>query len=222
MTLLILWWLIVRSDKIILSDKQPFAQGGAKDVYAHPRDPALCLKVVRADFKPTASADERDENRREFAAAQYIATLPNRAIQARFPRYYGFVATDIGRALVSDLIRDYDGDIARPVDYIIFRDGYTDAIQTALADFLRCFVLKDFPFTDLGLPNLILQSVSPREQVICLCECNLWPRWPWYTRWYKPLRATRRKQKRINKLHYDIDQLLYHKKMFLAARGESS
>jgi len=95
---------------LILPADLLLAIGNNRRCYYHPDDRNLCVKVVHPDI------GEKVNNREK----KYYQLLQKRDISwDRLARYQGAVATDQGEGLVFDVVRDYDGSIAKTVDHYL-------------------------------------------------------------------------------------------------------
>ncbi len=109
---------------LLLKDLKPFAQGGNRLCFVHPENPELCIKVRRPDF---TLADRRrkkgfpknlrplksfDDNREEFLVMNKLERFSGLEVFDHISRCFGFVDTDMGKGLVSELIRDENRSIS--------------------------------------------------------------------------------------------------------------
>ena len=160
---------------LVLSTLAPFARGGNRLCFVHPHDPDRVVKVRRPDFtladvrrkkgfprnlRPLSSFDD---NREEYAVMQDIDRRLGEPVYALVSRCYGFEDTDMGRGLVSELIRDGDGRISRTLKQHIWDDGYGEALQAAVRRFGEAWVALAVPSRDLLVHNLVVQCSAGGE-----------------------------------------------------------
>jgi hypothetical protein len=81
--------------------------GSERDVYFHPDDDSLIIKINRPDTS-------RDINRIEYEC--YLSHIANTELAQFFPRMPGWQETLAGPGLVMDCVRDHDGRISRSLD----------------------------------------------------------------------------------------------------------
>ena len=166
--------------KLKLSDLEPFAIGGTRRCYVHPRDDRLCVKILRPDR--TAAARHRaatgwrrlkgkrgfDDQRKERKA--YDALLKRGQRDWRHvPRYHGTVATDQGLGIVTDLQRNYDGRFPLNLNELL-PNGMTEPIAAAIAEF-QAWLRRDlFLSRDLLPHNIIAVAESPSRYRLMIVD----------------------------------------------------
>lgn len=130
-------------------------QGRERACYVHPDDPAKAIKIPRGDVNT--------QSRREIALYE---RLQRRGIVAHapVPAYHGVCDTSLGRGIVVDLIRDYDGAVSRPLNALLAEgrpieefEPYLDQLRQALLEHLIIFN------HDLTIGNLLFQRLSADE-----------------------------------------------------------
>lgn len=152
---------------VALTAEQPFARGGNRLCFVDPRDANCCIKVRRPEF---TLADLRrkkgfphtlkplwmlDESRHEFDLMQAIHRRLGAKAYTVLARNFGFVETDMGPGLCSELIRNTDGRIARSVMQIGWENGVTDDLLAAVDAFEQDWVELLIPTRDLLLHNVV-------------------------------------------------------------------
>jgi len=152
-----------------LSSLTPFARGGNRLCFVHPTHADRVIKVRRPDFtladlrrkkgfpKNLRPLSSFDDNREEFAVMQDIARRLGEPAFALVSHCYGFEDTDMGRGLVSELIRDGDGRIARTLKQHIWDHGYGAELQAAVQRFGEAWAQVGVPSRDLLVHNLVVQ-----------------------------------------------------------------
>lgn len=137
-------------DPVTLSGAEPFAIGGRRLCFVHPRNPALCIKVNRTDEQrflrlpkkriiPARFLRELDDNEHD----RRVLSSLQRRLGPRFahlPRYHGDIETDLGRAVVLDLVRDADSRISRTVRALICDGVPLDDLRPAFNAFAQHLV----------------------------------------------------------------------------------
>lgn len=152
-----------------LSTLTPFARGGNRLCFVHPAHADRVIKVRRPDFtledlrrkkgfpKNLRPLSSFDDNREEFAVMQDITTRLGEPAFALVSRCYGFEDTDMGRGLVSELIRDDDNRISRTLKQHIWDHGYDTELQAAVQRFGAAWAALGVPSRDLLVHNLVVQ-----------------------------------------------------------------
>ena len=84
-------------------------KGRHRECYAHPENKNLCIKIV--------VAGEYEESLREQF---YYKFLEKRNISwEMLSRWHGNIETNLGMGAVFDLIRDYNGDVSKTLEYYL-------------------------------------------------------------------------------------------------------
>ncbi|UTA48003.1 PhoP regulatory network YrbL family protein [Simiduia sp. 21SJ11W-1] len=204
---------------IALAQTQPFARGGNRLCFVHPQDAHRCIKVRRPDFsladrrrkkgfpknlKPLSSFDD---NREEWGVMQSLNRNLGEAVYQCVSRCYGFVETDMGKGLCSELIRNGDGTIAQTLKKELWDAGFSDELRQAVADFVQRWEAVGVPSRDLLLHNLVVQrereSISRIVVIDGLGSQGLVP-------FFWLPRAVRQKKiaRKVANLYQRIDKLL--------------
>lgn len=154
-----------------LKSEQPFAQGGNRLCFVDPTDPHRCIKVRRPNFTledlrrrkgfphTWLPASRLDESRREHDILTRCIRQSGDVIFSVLSRHYGFVDTDMGPGLCSELIRDADGRIAISVMEYVWENGLTPTLEDAVNRFENDWVPLPIPARDILLHNV----VAPRD-----------------------------------------------------------
>ena len=117
-------------------------------------------------------AGNSDENRRE---ASYYTRLADRGISwDLLARFHGLVETSLGEGAVFDLVRDYDGDISRPLDRYL--DAPTlaawvgDVLPVALSALGQYLLDNRVVTMTLKSKNILLQKRGAGEASLVLVD----------------------------------------------------
>ncbi|NPU91497.1 MAG: hypothetical protein HPY82_06250 [Gammaproteobacteria bacterium] len=152
-----------------LTTLEPFARGGNRLCFVHPDYPDRVIKVRRPDFsleerrrrkgfpknlRPLSSFDDNaEENRTMFALDRQLGA----PLYQHVSRCFGFEDSDMGKGLVSELIRDASGKISHTLKQYIWDNGYDDNARAAVEEFCACWETLGVPSRDLLLHNLVAQ-----------------------------------------------------------------
>lgn len=149
--------------KIELHPDLIVGQGLHRDVYQHPHDPGLCLKIRedRQRFNHGLQEMIREQS--------YYRLLQKRGIPwDGLPEFYGNVETNIGEAAVFELIRDLDGTVSKTLEYYL-RD--TEFTATQFNELVFEFnQLKNY----LLRYNIITMSLKPKNIVFQQLSEHRW------------------------------------------------
>lgn len=93
-------------------------KGNQREVYVHPKDPKLCIKII---------FDSNYNKRQACREANYYRHLKQRNISWKLlPKYYGDVETNLGTGSVFDLISDHDGNVSKTLEYYFSSEKRTE------------------------------------------------------------------------------------------------
>jgi hypothetical protein len=137
---------------------RPFAAGSRRLCYIDPRDPASCIKVVRMDRRQQGRR-VRDENDREWRAYKRLVQRLGASWSGHLAACRGFVSTDLGPALVTELVCDKDGSPARAVGAYVATHGWDARCRGGMRE-LRHFLLRHrIIFRDVRVNNFLLREL---------------------------------------------------------------
>lgn len=154
---------------LLLKSIEPFAQGGNRLCFVHPHDQNRCIKVRRPDFtledlrrrkgfpknlKPLASFDDNAE---EYRVMRQLYNRFGNALYEHVSNCFGFEDTDMGKGLVSDLIRDDSQKVSHTLKQYIWDNGYTEDCKRSVNQFCRYWESLAVPSRDLLLHNIVAQ-----------------------------------------------------------------
>lgn len=141
--------------EIVLSDKNPLSQGMERECYIHPADPGFVVKLPLR-----SKGDKCQANEDELRGYQL---LKNDKVSLDFISHcHGYIATDIGKGLLCDCIRDDDGEVSKTLwDIVIYQDDcdieYITEIIKKFSTFLNDHHVWIF---DLNLKNIALKKYA--------------------------------------------------------------
>lgn len=210
-----------------LGGQQPFARGGNRLCFIDPGEPARCVKVRRPDFtledvrrkkgfpknlKPLSSFDDSLE---EYQVMRSFQQHYPDGIFDHVSRCYGFVDTDMGRGLVSELIRDSDGRISITLKQYVWERGYSEDCQRAVQQLCEHWLRYCVPSRDLLVHNVVVQrdyqesEEAIRRLVVIdgLGSGNLVPM-HWQPLWLQRSKT----QRKVDNFHHRIETLLETRK----------
>ena len=154
---------------IELKPLKPFAAGGNRWCYVDPADSARCIKVRRPDFsieerrrskgfpknlKPLSSFDD---NLDEFKVMASLQRHYDDSVFAHISRCYGYVETDMGAGLCSELIRDSSGEVSVSLKQYLWEGDYDEECRRAVNALCEHWLVFRVPSRDLILHNVVVQ-----------------------------------------------------------------
>ena len=152
-----------------LRNQNPFARGGNRLCFIHPQQTGRVIKVRRPDVslefkrsKKTFPKNLRplssfDDNAEELKVMESLSKLIGPELYQCVSQCYGFLETDMGPGLVSELIRDRDQKVSHTLKQYIWEHGYDENCQKAVAEFTRLWIKLGIPSRDLLLHNIVAQ-----------------------------------------------------------------
>lgn len=146
----------------------PVMAGNNRDIYVHPDDPELLLKVIKEStkemhFGPNADWKKKSRFRRYYhymtfvrECCEYIVGYLDKERKPEFTQeVVGFVDTNLGLALITKAERDRDGSYAKTLSKLIAEDLFDAEARNALNEFKRSFMESRVMVTDLSIRNLV-------------------------------------------------------------------
>lgn len=195
---------------IRLQGAEIIAAGNTRDVYRHPDDPALLVKVIRPaaiEKRYGSGAPWYKFKRRRYR--HLIAVLREvreqiavQAVDNVHPRFLqkivGFAETEFGMGLVVEAVRSRDGGIAPTVAALAHGGRFTPEMTVALERFLDEVVTSPAIVADLNPFNVVYCDAPPGEPHFVLIDGighkNLVPLErmnAWVNRWSKARKVER-------------------------------
>ncbi|UZE95760.1 PhoP regulatory network YrbL family protein [Alkalimarinus alittae] len=179
---------------LLLKSTKPFAQGGNRLCFVHPNDLNRCIKVRRPDFtledlrrrkgfpknmKPLSSFDDNAE---EYRVMRGLYKRFGNLLHEHVSGCFGFEETDMGKGLVSDLIRDDNQRVSHTLKQYIWDNGYTGDCRRAVDRFCSYWESLCVPSRDLLLHNIVAQrnaegSIVRLVVIDGLGSSSLFPAW---------------------------------------------
>lgn len=196
-----------------------FSQGGNRLIYIDPRDNNRCIKVLRADRLPQTKRQEKsfpsnlkplsafDDNLEEFNNFQWIENHIGDEAFLLIPRCYGFVETDHGRGIVTELIKDSDGKISISLKQYVWQQGFDTQLQQALKSFQDQWHQLGMPSRNLLLHNIVVQMEHDNISRLVVIDGLGWPDILPVASWFKSIARSKAKRK-ADRLNQAIERLL--------------
>ena len=131
---------------------QPIGKGRERACYVHPEDPRLAIKIPTG---PVTSQTERE--------IKFYKGLKKRGLidNVHIPKYFGICETSIGPGIVVELIRNYDGEIARPLNWYLAQGVPVEEFESYLEQLKQSFLQDLIIFNhDMQIGNLLFHKTS--------------------------------------------------------------
>lgn len=165
-----------------LKDAEVVAAGSTRNVYRHPDDPSLLIKVIR----PSAIEERfgrgapwyKLKRRRYRHLIAYLREIREqiavRATGGAHPPFLqkivGLAETDMGMGFVVEAIRGRDGNYASTVEELIRRRQMDQPTREKLDEFLDDLVSSPVIVADLNLSNVVLGYTPERGNHFVLID----------------------------------------------------
>ncbi|MFN3744258.1 MAG: YrbL family protein [Hyphomicrobiaceae bacterium] len=167
---------------LVLKDAEVVASGSSRNVYRHPRDPSLLVKVIRP-----AAIEERfgsgapwfkSRRRRYRHLISFLRELREQiAVHALgdghppfLQKIVGIVETDLGMGVVVEAVLGRDGDFAPSVAGLIYRGQFDQPTRSKLDRFLEDLVASPVIVSDLHPSNVVLGYTPERGEQFVLID----------------------------------------------------
>ena len=150
---------------ITLSEKDYISRGLHRKCYHHPEDANKCIKV-------NYNEGAEEETNREIAYYKHLIKR-NVSFDA-LAKYYGSVSTNYGNGHIFELIRDYNGETAIPLEKYLanksLTEKYFDQLVTGLKE-LKSALLKDRIITmTIKSKNILFQHLSDTNSRLVIID----------------------------------------------------
>ena len=132
--------------------KKPIGMGKERMCFVHPEDPRLAIKIPREKVS--------QQSQREI---KFYRKLKKRGgvHDRHIPKFHGLCETNRGVGIVVDLIRNYDGEIARPLDWYLAQGYPIEEFEPSLEELKQSFLQNLIVFNhDMIIGNLLVQKLS--------------------------------------------------------------
>ncbi len=208
------------------TEEDAFTRGGNRLCFIDPRDRDRCIKVLRPDRLPALKRAEKgfpknlkpldrfDDNVQEFRVYERIRRAIGPRAHDFIPRLHGWVQTNFGEGLCSDLIRDADGRISITLKQYLWLHGMDEAIEQVLTAFSTGWAGSGMPSRNLLLHNMVVQTGAEGPARILVIDGLGWPDLLPLA-YYWPALARRKASRKTRALRSSIES-------FLPKRGDRS
>lgn len=187
-----------KMNMIHLQDEDLIASSKTRNCYLHPADPNKVIKIVRKKVPFW----KRDANWKEWTNYQYIKKQHS---QLNFiSTYHGFIETNLGRGLLVDCIRDYNGRVSMRLENVLVNPVQYDlaALENVVDRFCQKITENNIQLFDLNFFNILIQILSDgKYRLVCVDikgRCNNYELIPVSS--YIPFFSRRKLKRRCHRL----------------------
>ena len=135
--------------------KQPIGRGKERACYVHPDDPRKAIKI---SIGKTSAQAQRE--------IKFYRKLQKRGevVDKHIPEFYGLCDTNLGQGIVVDLIRNYDGEVSRSINWYLAQGCLMLEFEPYLDELKHSFLQNLVVFnSDMTIDNLLVQKLSTRK-----------------------------------------------------------
>jgi serine/threonine protein kinase len=130
----------------------PIGKGKERYCYVHPEDPRKAIKI---SIGGVSLQSEREIKFYRKLQKRKLLSVPH------IPKFYGLCETNLGRGIIVDMIRNYDGEISQPLNWYLAQgipiENFEPCLQELHYSFLHNLIIFNH---DLTIGNLLLQKNS--------------------------------------------------------------
>ncbi|WP_434997199.1 YrbL family protein [Vibrio scophthalmi] len=123
------------------------SSGEKRDVYLHPEQDDKCIKIEKTAGLKSNALEARFF--KKYSDSRYI------------PKYFGLEDTSLGRGLIVELVRDFDGNVSKSIkDYLTDNSIDIKECRKYVTLIENEFIQKSILIHDDGLQNILLKKNS--------------------------------------------------------------
>ncbi len=132
--------------------KKPIGMGKERMCFVHPEDPRLAIKIAREEVSQQSQREIKFYRKLEKRGGVHDRHIPG---------FHGLCETNRGVGIVVDLIRNYDGEIARPLNWYLAQGYPIEDFEPSLEELKQSFLQNLIIFNhDMTIGNLLVQKLS--------------------------------------------------------------
>ncbi len=173
------------SDPFEVLDLKPLAiaaAGSERDVYLHPTDNSLLIKIINgvrsSQFRRKRAwykRFHRDDAHRVFIAetVEYIATTARQGANmgnVLMARIFGLVLTSKGLGLVVERIVDAHGNLAPTLKEVVAQQGFPPELRYRVHEFIMALIDAHVIFNDVSASNIVLGFNASGQEGLYLVD----------------------------------------------------
>ena len=144
------------------------AAGSERDVYLHPADSSLLIKIINGARRSQPDRKrawykrfQRDDAHRVFImeTVEYIATSARQGTHVGnvlMARIFGLVLTSKGLGLVVERIVDAHGNLAPTLKEVVARHGFSPELRHRVHDFIMALIDAHVIFNDVSASIIVV------------------------------------------------------------------
>jgi hypothetical protein len=141
---------MIKQKIIILNNDLFIGEGMGRKCYIHPEDKNLCVKIPSPRGKRSAEREKSYFKRLHWYGKSF----------EHIADYMGSIDTNNGSGDLYELVRDYDGNISKNLEYYFsLNDKKITFKMLGLIEDLRVYLIKEYIlFSDLDMDNILVKK----------------------------------------------------------------
>ncbi len=155
---------------VFLGEKDLLAEGGRRLVYVNSEDKNKLIKIVKQKdldrkrrglsfFKKWRNDNSISENTEDFNAYK-VYNRKSKEIFKFVPRLFGYTETNLGRGLMTEFVKNYDGSATMSLQDYLKKYGLTHKIHLALKLLYKQLLKYNFITRELKDFNIVVKYIS--------------------------------------------------------------
>lgn len=132
--------------------RKPIGMGRERMCFVHPEDPRLAVKISTG-----GSSGQSEREIRLYGQLEKRGATDNKHI----PGFHGVCETNRGPGFVVDLVRNYDGEISRPLNWYLGQGYPIEEFEPFLEELKQFFLRQRILFDpQLEIDDILVQKTS--------------------------------------------------------------
>ena len=155
---------------VFLGEKDLLTEGGRRLIYVNPEDNNKLIKIVKQKdldrkrrslsfFKKWRNDNSISENTEDFNAYK-VYNRKSKEIFKFVPRLFGYTETNLGRGLMTEFVKNYDGSATMSLQDYLKKYGLTHKIHLALKLLYKQLLKYNFITRELKDFNIVVKYIS--------------------------------------------------------------
>lgn len=161
--------------RLELSGTKPLASGSYRQIYQHPFEEALLIKVLRQKTLNESLPWYKSMRRGGPYRAQYREQKEYRLLQKRnlhdlpfIQKYIGKVDTDLGPGMAVEKLVGRDGKLAPTITEIVQREGLSESLRQMLIELRDMVIGYNVIFSDVRSNNIVLAHDRHGDRLVII------------------------------------------------------
>ena len=151
----------------ILTQDNFIGKGRCRSAYIDPDNEDRCVKIVHYIDRKKCFGESNKENK-------YFKHLVKKNIDwSMIPKYYGEVNTNKGKGLVFEIVKDYNGEISKSLEYYFETEERMNLIPNPMEKLqnLKNYVIKNKILSrDIRFHNILYKKSSETDGIYVLID----------------------------------------------------